>query len=1313
MKTLKLSFTLLLLLSPFFLNARNVRHYTISDGLSNSAVYSITQDSKGRMWFGTIDGLHSFDGNRIQPWRDSQISSLGSCIYTILEDSIYLYVGSDQGLSVFDLQKESFANFDAQTSSGEKIRSGISNLTHDSKGNIWISTLGQGLFRYTPSTGFLHQYPAIGKINSDVVFQLLEDHTGTIWVCTGYAGLSRYIPEQDLFLPVIQQDGTGFHTLFEDSGHNLWVGSSGSKGAGLFLLKNGKLTQKIKPLTTNSPLQIRKVVEWSPGMLLFASDEGLTEYNVHTGKIRNFRTDGKSPEGLNDNYLQTLFIDREGALWIGSYFGGVNYISPTGNNYTYYHKENSQLEARIISVFSKADNENIWIGTDDAGFFYWNRKDNTFKSYRPQPGKPGPTYHNIHALLQDNDKLYIGMYTGGLDIMDLQTGKFKNYKATNASTSLYSSEIYALYKDKHQHLWIGTTQGLNRYNPSSDNFDRIYETHLADISYITEDLKGYLWVCSLNRGIFRLHPQTRQWEHFFHRIREKTGILPTNKIITSCQDSQGNLWFGTDGEGLIRYDEHTESFIKAALPEQIRVVYKIIAEKDNLWLTTSNGMYCYQPQNGKIRQYNKQDGLQENLFLPNSGIQLADGTILVGGIRGFNEFHPDKIIGNTQKPTVILTDFRLFNKPVITGSEDSPLQTSITYADRLVLEHKHSIFSFSVTTLSYTNPSKNRYRYKLEGFEKDWTETNVSPRITYTNLPSGDYIFRVSASNSDGVWNEDAIAFPIKVLPPWYSSPLMILTYVFICIGSIAYLFYRTNQKHRRHILLLEAEKDKEIYQSKIEFFTHIMHEIRTPLTLILAPLENIMQSTGSVKDVLPQLQTIEKNGKRLLTLVNQLMDFRKADAGSMNLTLTETNISALLLNICQRFQLTAQMQHIEMVTTLPDIPCYARIDKEAFNKIVSNLLSNALKFTENHIWIDLLINTEKKLELRIKDNGQGIALQEQEKIFMPFYQIPGNTPNAPIGTGVGLSLVKKLVDLMEGELKLESESGVGSTFIIRFNLAEQQSEPETYQQAELHPSPVEESHEEKRHILIVEDNQELQDYLQSLFAGNYKTSCASNGKEACNLLAQNIPDLVISDIMMPIMDGIQLCQYIKQNLTFSHIPIVLLTAKATTEDYVKGLENGADIYMEKPFSESVLKAQINSLFRSREQSRKYFQTQPMSTTIPMPNSKLDVAFMDKIAKIIENRITDPNFTVDFLAQEFGISRSGLFAKIKAISGMTPNDYIRLIRLKKAAVLLAEEELSSGEACFRVGFSSPSYFAKCFQAQFGVSPSEFRLKHKK
>lgn len=1290
---------------------RNVRYYTINEGLANNAVYSIAQDMKGRMWFGTIDGVHSFDGNNIRVWRDERIPSLGSSIYTIREDDRQrLWIGSDQGLTLFNLRTESFSTFDGQTASGVKINVPVSHIMMDSRKTLWIGTVGQGLFHYEPHTDGLYQYTALGKINSDYISYILEDSSGTIWVATMNDGISRFIPEEDLFQQVAAGGVKNTITLFEDSKRNLWVGSSGN---GLFLLdkRENRLIQKLEPSDAKRVLQVRSIVEWIPGELLIASDEGLTSYNIVTGEDNTLRSESRQTNGLNDNYLQTLFVDREQALWVGTYFGGVNYVPPTENSFKHYYKGNTQLDARIISVFAKADKENLWIGTDDAGFFYWDRKKNTFKSYRPQHSVSSPTYHNIHALLQDDEKLYIGMYMGGLDIMDLKTGKFKNYKFGSSSRSLYASGVYALYKDSARHLWVGTTGGLNKYIPETDDFERIYEVCPADVSYIMEDKKGYLWVCSLNQGVFRLHKKTQKWTHFFSQSEEgKQSTIPSNKVITACLDEKENLWFGTDGCGLLKYDYKKNLFEKVFLSENIRVVHKIMAENNELWLTTSNGMYCYQPESGNIRTYNKLDGLQENQFLPNSGIQLSDGTIFVGGINGFNEFHPDRIISHAQKTTVILADFQLFNESVKVGAKNSPLSTSITYADRLVLEHEHSIFGLSVAALSYANPSKSQYKYKLDGFEKKWTETNSTPRVTYTNLPSGNYIFRVSVSNGNGVWNENAIVLPIKVLPPWWASTLFIILYVCVGIGLLAYLYYRMNRKQHEKLMMLSVEKDKEIYQSKIEFFTHMVHEIRTPLTLILAPLENVMRTTGSIGEVMPQLLVIERNGKRLLNLVNQLMDFRKVESGGMNITLMDVDIKAILSTVCQRFSLSAELKNIKIVLNMPDAACYAKVDSEAFTKIVSNLLTNALKFTASHIWIDLIPTEENKLELRIKDNGQGIAVEEQEKIFTPFYQIRGNRPSDNIGTGVGLLLVKKLVSLMHGELKLESESGLGATFIIWFDRSDHgETVKEEVQPITMLPQVSIDANEKKlHHILIVDDNQDLVDYLRMLLSPDYQITCASNGREALDLLSELMPDLVISDVMMPVMDGMELCRNIKQNLRTSHLPVVLLTAKVETGDYVEGLENGADLYVAKPFSSDIIKAQIHSLLLNRERMKGSFKTEPMIPSVSVANSQLDKVFIEKVTGIIEERMTDSDFSVDVLAQEVGISRTGLFTKLKAVSGMTPNDFIRVIRLKKAAVLLSQGQVQVSEACFQVGFSSPSYFAKCFQAQFGVAPTEFK-----
>lgn len=1278
---------------------RIVRHYTINEGLANNAVYSIAQDKKGRMWFGTIDGLHSYDGTRIRIWRDGSVASLGSNIYTIIEDDRQqLWVGSDNGLSLLNLKTEQFSTFDRQTASGDRITTPVTRIVQASDRTIWIATMGQGVFRYAPSTGELSQYAALGKINSDYIHDIIEDKSGTIWVASSDAGISKLDPmKESAFQPVAEEDIRNTVTVFEDAAQNIWVGS---RNDGLYLLdkKKNRLVQKLEPINSKRVFQVRSIVELSPGELLIASDEGLTRYNTRTEEKRIIRSSQYAENNLNDNYLQTLFIDREEGLWIGTYFGGVNYVVPTPETFLHYCQENTPIDGKILSVFAKADGDNLWLGTDDAGFFYWNRTDNTFKSYKPNNSPNSPTYHNIHALMQDGDTLYIGMYMGGLDILDLKTGKLKNYKANRTHQSLYTSSVYALYKDSRKRLWVGTPTGLNKYRPESDDFERIYEVHPADVSYIMEDRQGGLWVCSMNNGIYRLDPQQQQWKHYTD--------LPTQKVITACEDKNGTLWFGTDGQGLLKYDSRQDLFVKLPLPENIRVIHKIIADKDELWMTTSHGLYCYQPENGNIRTYDKNDGLQENQFLPNSGIQLADGTIFIGGIHGFNEFHPANMTRNPVKPTVILSDFQLFNLPVKVGVEGSPLSTSITYAEKLELKHQHSIFSLSVATLSYINPTKKQYRYKLDGLEDEWIETNTAPQVTYTNLPPGHYIFRVNCSNGDGIWHENAIELPIRVLPPWWASAPFIILYVCLAIGILAYIHYRMVKKQKEELDTMTIKKDKEVYESKMAFFTQMIHEIRTPLTLILAPLENVMRSTGSVRDELPQLMVIERNGKRLLNLVNQLMDLRKVESGGMDVNLVDTEVKGILASIYQNFYLSAELKQIKLILNMPPNDCYASIDTEAFTTVVTNLLSNALKFTASHIWIDLRTTEDRKLELRVKDNGRGIAEEEQEKIFSAFYQVKENQPSDNIGTGVGLSLVKKLVGLMHGELKLESEPGMGSTFIIRFKQSEA---PEAPKEAIAIPEALaEEETTNKYHLLIVDDNQDLRDYLRELLSPTYKVSCAANGKEALERLEKLHPDLVISDVMMPVMNGMELCKRMKQNLQTSHIPIVLLSAKADTHAYVEGLETGADLYLAKPFSPDIIKAQLHSLLTNRERIKGSYKTEPMSHLDTVAHSSLDKEFLKKIAKIVEEQMTDSDFTVDVLAQEVGISRTGLFTKIKAISGMTPNDLIRLIRLKKAAELLSHKDVQVSEACFQVGFSSPSYFTKCFQAQFGVSPTEFK-----
>lgn len=1300
-----------------------VRHYTINDGLSNNAVYAITQDDKGRMWFGTIDGLHSFDGHAIHVWRDSTRLAPGPIIYALREDDDYrLWVGSDKGLSLLDLKLERWVPLGCVTSAGVSITSSVTDILKDSRGRMWVSTFGQGVFRYDPASHSLEQY-TLGRLNTEYAICLMEDSRGTVWCASRTEGVSRYDEARDRFAYVTGSRKEAVIRLFEDSSHRIWAGGNRN---GLFRLENDSLYHCLEPVGESGVMQVRSIVERKRGQLLLASDEGLTRYIPDKGEAVTLKADPDHPNKMNDNCLQTLYLDSESALWTGTYFGGVNYFSPEGDNFSHYRDDNTQLASRIIGVIAPAEEGNLWIGSDDNGFFHWNRKENRFTHYPSGGHKPfSPTYHNIHALLQDGNRLFVGMFIGGLDIIDLKTGKVRNYMPSNSSRSLYASGIYALHRDGDGRIWIGTTMGLNSYEPATDDFERIYQTYQADISCIADDRSGYLWVGSLNKGLFRLDRESRMWDNFSSdRPEDDPFHLGSDGIITCTTDETGGFWIGTNGNGLFRFDYATGRFERVHFEVPLRVIYKIIPYQNKLWLTTNQGLYAYDPATRMLSYYNREDGLQGNAFLPNSGLLADDGTLFVGGINGFNSFRPDRMTHfSAVRPQVILTDFRLFNRPVEVGAEGSPLKHSITYSTDITLNHEQSIFGLQVAALSYINPSKNFYRYRLEGLEEEWTFSREAPRVSYTNLRPGRYTFRVSVSTGNGQWFDDAVRLSIRVLPPWWLSPWALAAYVLLLALLVSLLYRRSVNRQRERLALVTIEKDKEIYQSKIDFFTQMVHELRTPLSLILAPLRQVMAQGGSVADAMPQLQMVERNGQRLSDVVNQLMDFRKSESGQITVSLASVELKGVLSGIVQRFRWLAEAKGIRLVEQLPEAECFATTDTEAFNKMVGNLLSNAFKFASTSVTITLSQDGEGCCLLRVADDGIGIAPEEQAKIFQPFYQVKEGRPSDYIGTGIGLALVRKLADLTHTEISVESSLGQGAAFILRLPAGQPLSEvrPDAVQtssggsaMALSEPSAAEPAADGEREcILVVDDNSDMLHFMQSILASRYEVRLAGNGQEALDVMKQWLPQLIVSDVMMPVMDGLQLCRAVKENLETSHVPVVLLTAKVGTESQVEGLDSGADLYLSKPFTTEVMLAQIDSLLRNRRNLKARYCSDPLSLPELPSRSSLDREFVKRVEEIIHQSLTQSDFSVDQLAVQAGVSRTALFTKLKALVGLTPNDYIRLIRLKRAAQLLSSGNTTVSEACWLVGFSSTSYFSKCFQSQFGVTPSEFRQRSEK
>lgn len=774
------------------------------------------------------------------------------------------------------------------------------------------------------------------------------------------------------------------------------------------------------------------------------------------------------------------------------------------------------------------------------------------------------------------------------------------------------------------------------------------------------------------------------------------------------------LWFASEGGGICKYNYDTDDFTtfneQDGLPNN--VVYSILDDKyGNIWISSNSGISKFNPQTKAITTYRREDGLQANQFNYRSGYKSKDGRFYFGGINGFNVFDPDKLTRNEHEPPVAISLFEVL-------SEESPMKLPIK--NTIELKHDQASFRIQFVSLSFQAQEKNHYIYKMDGLDDKWTNIGTQRTVSFINLPPGKYTFRVKASNNDGVWNEQGDAIQIIVHPPLWKSPMAYVAYLILIIAllyaNFRYFRRRLKNKEQRNIERMNKEKEKEIYDSKINFFTNIAHEIRTPVSLIKAPLECIIGSNDGSDETKDNLQVIARNTDRLLELINQLLDFRKIEAQNYPINPTQVAINNLLSDIAFRFKPAASRRGLRISSILPEDNLVAVADKEALTKIISNLLTNALKHAQNEITLTLCPDADTEstpaLLITIADDGHGIPDELKERIFDPFFQIDDTRETAAekTGTGIGLALAKQLAERHEGSIRVQDTPGGGAAFVLRIpghtKMAENTSEntPTSIATPEPDAKP---SAAAKAVVLLVEDNDELRQFLARHLAADYRTFSAANGQEALDVLDTHAVDLVVSDIVMPGIDGLELAAAIKQNEWFAHIPVVLLSAKTNTQTKVEGLQYGADAYIEKPFSMPVLKAQISSLIENRRKIIDKFSRSPFIPYASIAHNKKDEDFLNKLNKIIEQNMADDRFSIEKLADAMCMSQSNLQRKIKGIAGMVPGDYIRVIKLKKAAELLRSGEYRINEISFLVGFGSPSYFSKCFQKQFGMLPKDF------
>ncbi|AZI27557.1 response regulator [Pedobacter sp. G11] len=1306
------------------------RHYTVSDGLCANTIWDIEQDNQGYMWFGTKYGLSRFDGYDFKSFQYQKgvPGSIGNnFIRKIFKyDAKTFWIGTDEGIYIFDLETEKFTLFKPLQNSF------INDIIRSKDGNIWIATKERGVYCFSTPTQKLKNFSTSSavKISSNEVPKILQDDAGDIWLGTYGKGIDVLNPKTNQIRHYNTSSASKLSSnvildLYKDSNGDIWIGTMAG-GLNLWNKKTDSFTiyQKSSGNSISDNI-VRTIYEPKPGYICLGTEKGLNIFDRKNNRFTVYQNKNNDPFSINDDAVYNVFKDKEGGIWVGTYFGGLNYYHEGSSGFEFYYPSGvkNSLSGNAVSAFLETKPGQMWIGTEDGGLNYFNSVDKTFKKFPFSAGQDSLSYHNIHALYKDKSgNIWVGMYTGGLNILNPATGKIKRYKSDPGNpATLSDNSVYSIEEDRQGRIWVSTISGLNLYDQQNDRFIRIKGKNLdkSCIYQVYQDKDNVIWIATYDNGLIRMDPNNHLTQYAYS---SKPGSISSNKIICMLDDGEGNLWLGTDGSGLNVFNKKSGKFKSAEDENWIKsaVVYGIV--KDNtgkMWFSTNNGVFEFDPKTKVKRSFGKWDNLQSQQYNYKAFYKDSTGKLYFGGINGFNAFYPDQVQNTTSTPKVSFTNFQLFNKDLDLNDDKSPLKSSINYTDEVILDYNQSVLSIEYASLSFIAPNKLQYAFKMEGFDKGWNNVGSQRKATYTNLPAGDYSFQVKVIDDLGADIGAVSTIKIKILPPFYKTiPAYIFYFLVFVAGAFWLRRYVYEKERKRNEIKLERLKNKneqDFYKQKIEFFTAMAHEIRTPLSLIIAPLERLLSKKEKDREAMDQLQVMEENSDRLLTLVNQLLDFRRIESDIFEIHPEPIELIYLINSIRDRFSPIATKRGLEFSIVSAFQKLDINADPEALMKILSNLLINAFKFARNKLEIkvnDLYTSADgqQMVSISVEDDGIGIPKAQLDSIFKKFFKVSTEEHHYTNlgGTGIGLALAKSLSEKHGGKLEVRSEEGVRTTFTVLIPFM--QNEIAMGNDFE----EVSEDPEGKLTVLVVEDDPSLLEFLsKSFIAEGYHTIRSKNGKEALKQLDHHQVDLVISDVMMPVMDGIELCKIIKNDIDYSHLPVVLLTAKTNTDAEIQGLESGADAYISKPFKWKQLSLVIKNLLERQANLKQRFAQSPLEGTEILISGNRDKKFLEKITQIIEARISDPQLSVEDLGREVGLSRSSLYKKIKAKTGHVPNEFVRLIRLKTAAKLLVEQEYTIAEIGYMVGFNSHSYFSKCFFTQFELTPTEFAEKYKK
>ena len=1342
----------------------NYEFIPLSDDINQTTISCIVKDDDGMLWLGSSgDGVFKYNSLDFKVYKKEAINNKStlnsSFVHSLLKDkNNNIWAGTQEGLNFYsrDLDKFNSITFNE---ANQNIKFAVHAIEEFNDSTLLVGTHQNGLLKLNKNDYSFKRvnYKSNNSISSLLINSIVKTEDEKFIVGTNQ-GLMTFDPYNST-LQLTKFDlndkyetvESSIESILIDNNKTLWLGTS-SKG--LIKITNTDDSYKIQNLMITNKRVLSLSLKQDGNILCGTENDGLFEISNKKNEIENYKFDKNIQDGIKSNSIWSTYTDEKNRIWLGYYNNGIDVYNENYNKFKSLRSisgYSNSLSSSSVTGIIKDDKDRLWISTTEGGIDVYDRKTSRFTNLINNKNNIANGLDKLEttSIFKDsNGNILIGTWESGFYILKKNSKRFKNIN--NSNSKLKSDKVMSFAEDSNGTIWIGTFFGglysYNTYNNKVSHYDSSafveYNINTSNIRKVIVDNKDNIWI-GTRAGLYRINKNEEDSfsiTSFNERFKTILGENISSTIVYSLfEDELKNIWIGSLDYGLFKYNYDTDEinwfnndngFIHESISS--------IAQDQNrhLWISGNKGLTKYDPYKNLFYNFNKDDGLSSNKFNYNS--VFTDNELLYfGGLNGLNYFNPDKIQYNEELPLVYLKDLKLSNELVAIGDLKSPLQKSLSTTDKLTLSHNQSFFSIEYVGVNYTRSKNNQYAYLLEGFDEKWNYVGSKTNATFTNVPAGDYIFQVKASNNDGLWNEIPTKLNIKILPAWWQSNLAWLIYL-LTLMTISYISYKVfiERIRERRILKFEREEHKQLEalnSKKIQFFTNISHEFRTPLTLILNPLNDIIKGDFSNLSLTTKnkLEIIHKNSNRLSRLINELMDFRKLQFNKMSVNASKINLIPFIEEVSSHFEGEATEKNIILSVDYSENPINVWGDPSMLEKIIFNLLSNAFKVTPTNGMVSIYINKSsnkinfplidpekllESIEIIIEDTGSGIKKENINKIFDRFYQVTEFDKQYYGGTGIGLEVVRNFIELHKGKIEVSSKLNIGTQFKIQLPNGNKHLEIKNKNitvkynsndnlQTKLTAFENSNNKSKDKTLLIIDDNSELRSYLNNELDTNYNILLAENGKIGFELANKHIPDIIITDVMMPVMDGIELCEMIKNDLRTSHIPIMMITAKGMEVDKIKGIDSGADVYLQKPFNMNVLKSHLKQLISTRKiLFKKYLSGIDFSEN----TTSLDQEFILNVLNYINKNISDNNLNVENLADELLLSRSKLYRKIKALTGLTANEFIRNVRLEKSKEILENSEFSISEICYKVGFSSPSYFTKCFKLQYGVLPKEIR-----